>query len=166
MQDEYLETCETARVALYDVIMLTEPGTGWELHQAYVSLKNSIAKHAKPTPAPAEPTVTRLPEWNKHFTVVERERQVMGALTEHRLTIRELSEHIRETHPGIALYDSYIGNIVKRLWKSQELDRQAETFNKSHIRYRYFRRTTLEGPIADLEEVLADTGGENRSSEG
>jgi hypothetical protein len=52
------------------------------------------------------------------------------------------------------VYLNDVGTSVKRLHREQELDRKPETFRKAHMRYRYFKRLTLDGPIADLDRAF------------
>lgn len=42
--------------------------------------------------------------------------------------------------------------------RAGQLEREAETFNKTHMRYRYSRKRTLDGPIVELEQAYQEGG--------
>jgi hypothetical protein len=71
---------------------------------------------------------------------------------------RELGfpEPERGTYAPRAVYGNELRALVMRLFRDGQLKREAETFNKTHTRYRYFRRRGLEGPIVDLEQAYHD----------
>jgi hypothetical protein len=95
-----------------------------------------------------------------------RETMVLQALGDERLVIREVSDRMnaelgfppstRGNYVLRPIYPSYVGSLVKRMWRQGQLEREPETFNKTHTRYRYFRKRSLDGPIADLERVYQD----------
>jgi hypothetical protein len=157
--DRYLELLETARDAVRDVILESECGTGViTLNYAYDHLKRSIKTlqnedhMAAPNSAPP-----RARWWKSEFSVRDREHQILDVLAEHRLTLRELAEHMRELHPDLKMDHSSVISIANRLLKAGELDRQPEHYNRGpRIRYRYFRRVQLDGPIADLDRAFRE----------
>jgi hypothetical protein len=87
-----------------------------------------------------------------------RETLVLQALGDKRQTLRELAAGMNrelglDRRPKMIL-PSEPASLVKRMWRDGQLLREPETFNKTHMRYRYSRNRTLEGPIADLESTL------------
>lgn len=141
MTDDYLELVEGARDALFDLLMATEPGTGMRLHAAYAELKRAAERE--------------VPRWTDEVSPQERERQVLSVLSEHRLTIRELTERL-DAELEARVYESHVRACVMRLFAARELDRKPEPGLKGRPRFRYFKRTRLEGPIADLERALQE----------
>lgn len=99
----------------------------------------------------------------------ERERLVSKVLGEGRLLIRELTERINAAlgypestdedgyRSARAVYESEIRNLVVRLVRDGQLEREPEPF-EGKIRYRYSRKRGLDGPIADLERAYRDDG--------
>ena len=95
-----------------------------------------------------------------------REALLFQALGDERSVIRELTDRMNRElgYPRVegayrvrALYGNEVGSLVKRLWRSGQLDRDAEIFNVNHMRYRYFRKRRLDGAIADLERAYNAT---------
>lgn len=99
-----------------------------------------------------------------------RETLVFQALDDDRLTIRELTERLGRAlgcsapdqlgRLPLSAYQSGVGNLVKRMLREGQLGREPETFNKTHRRYRYFRRRELEGAIAELDRAYREIGGD------
>lgn len=97
----------------------------------------------------------------------ERGRLVFEVLADERLLIREITERVNTAlgYPDRdedgwrsvrAVFESEIRNLVTRLVRDGELEREPEPFNKTHMRYRYSRKRRLEGPIADLDRAYSD----------
>lgn len=153
--DEYRELQIEARDALTELLRHTEPGTGLYLHTALAQLKSNIAEGDKtettPPLPPAAPTTTY---WKREYSSQYRDREVLALLTDHQLTKREVLDHIRAAHPDMWVSLSTTDAAVNRLYLARELDRIAEPTANKRTRYRYFKRTTLEGPIADLQRAL------------
>lgn len=84
-----------------------------------------------------------------------RERQILEALGDARLTVRELTEVVGERHPEFDIYRPNVVSIVTRLWKARDLDREAEGY-RGRPRYRYFRRNDLDDVMAQLDRQLED----------
>jgi hypothetical protein len=162
---EYLEAAEEARGALYDLLMLTEPHRGRNLRVAYADLKQWIDTNAPEDPAEAEARAAkeraeyqRRTAW-RSTSMDRREAYVFQFLGEERLTIGELTERATKAlHVDYQIFDSNIRSTVNRMFQAGQLEREGEEWH-SRIRYRYFRKRTLEGPIADLQTAL-DEGGE------
>lgn len=102
--------------------------------------------------------------WNR-LARERREVLLLQALGDERLIIRELVERMnaelgfpqqKGEYRIRALYGPEVTGLVRRMWRQGQLEREAETFNVNHTRYRYSRRRGLEGPIADLERALCD----------
>jgi hypothetical protein len=94
-----------------------------------------------------------------------RENLVLNALRDDRLTHREVADRVdadlREGVEGERLvYESYTRLVVMRLFKEGQLEREPDEACKK-LRYRYFRKRRLEGPIVDLERVYHENGGEH-----
>jgi hypothetical protein len=94
-----------------------------------------------------------------------REVLLFQVLGDEALILRELTERMNgelgfPQPPGTraprAVYDGSVRSLVQRMLRDGQLERKSETFNKTHMRYRYFRRRGLEGPIADLERAYRD----------
>ena len=93
-----------------------------------------------------------------------RESLLFQVLGDGRLVIREMTDRMNrelgipegERYGGRAVYEGEVRSLATRLLRDGQLDREAETFNKTHMRYRYFRRRELEGPIAELEQAYQD----------
>lgn len=99
-------------------------------------------------------------QW-KRMPRERREALAFQALGDNRLVIREITDRINAElgypqQPGGAVYGNEVASLVKRMCRQGQLEREPETFNVNHLRYRYFRRRGLEGPIADLERALSD----------
>jgi hypothetical protein len=158
-EDEYRELEEAALKAIGDLLRESEPGTGLYMHETYARLKSLISEPA-PT-ATTTMTRERTPDWFDVLSVAERAREVLEILSEHRLTIGELTERLQKKHdPDLKIYISHVRSAVTRLYNARELDREPETFRKTRTRYRYFQRTSLDGPIVDLERAFHENGGE------
>jgi hypothetical protein len=160
MTDEYARLVEDARDALGDLLRASEPGTGLTLHHSYNVLKLMAEQEAGDTdqevadPIADEPAnLLRGPDrrpWVRHTTVHERERQVIEMFGDDRLTVTELWRELMSAHDEWSVERSPVASIVNRLHVARELDRVGEPYC-GRTRYRYFRRTKLEGPIADLQ---------------
>jgi hypothetical protein len=90
-----------------------------------------------------------------------RESLLFDVLGLDRMTIGELTERIEwrltpvGEEPQVTVYESDVRNLVKRMVARGQLDRAGEPF-RGRLRYRYFRKRALEGPIADLERAYHD----------
>lgn len=161
MSNEYLEELENTRDALYRLTRVMEPGTGWTIHEAYNDVKAAIKAETgkdtgesdKPTDARAEYRA-RVDGWQKRPRV-ERERFIMDALGERHLTIREVTKRLGDALPEHHIYQGNVTGLISRMWKAGELDREPEMY-RNRTRYRYFRKVTLEGPIAELDRAFHD----------
>lgn len=149
--DEYVVLLEEAQAALYDLIMASEPGTGWAFHQAYTATKKSLENYATPTPRQVIEAAQEPSRAWKSAPSHERERIVLEALGDARLTRTEVAQRINDTHPEFHVYDS--GPLLDRMLLAGELERVSEAF-KGKKRWRYWRNSKLSGPIADLDQAL------------
>jgi hypothetical protein len=161
MSENWLELLVEARDALRKVIKEAEPGTGWALHKAYGSLQHCIDDETKANERPVmeSPLLTQVNDnqerhraW-KRTPMYERERIALEALAEKQLTINELAERINEAQPELRVYEGDIRSLVYRMRDANELDRRGERW-RNKTRYRYFRRTRLEGTIAELDQAF------------
>lgn len=82
-----------------------------------------------------------------------REGALFDVLADERLTISELTERL-ELH---GLYASDVRTLLRRMVERRQLEREPEPF-RGKVRYRYFQRRGLEGPIADLERAFHNDG--------
>jgi hypothetical protein len=152
-EDEYRELQDAALEALRDLLRATEPGTGMYLHTAYAALKKEA--EAGPAPTPNTTLWDRKPQWNEVLSRAERDREVVEILAEQRLTISDLTQHLEKKHcPDLEVWPSNVVVVVNRLHKARELDREPETWRKTRTRYRYFKRTALDGSIAALDRAF------------
>lgn len=175
MSDDYVDLVEKARDALYDVLKASEPGTGLLLHQAYAELKRTVAR-ADGAEAPTLADIRRHREeeerrwkdeeraarcFKRHTTPREREQLVLTVLDGERWTSREVCDRLREQLPHFDIYrtDSVVTGAIKRLYDAGDLGREKITRGKREV-WCYFRKTSLDGPIADLDRAFRE--GESR----
>ncbi len=89
-----------------------------------------------------------------------REAYAFQLLGDARLTIAEITDLFQaELEPDAKPYETDIRSLVTKMFKAGQLEREGEEW-RSRIRYRYFRKCTLEGPIADLQAQLDDQADE------
>lgn len=156
----YLDHLEDARDALGDLLAITEPGTGIILHRAYAELKWAIEKETRDL-QPAKPTPSEIKSefdanrWINALAMEQRERQVLQALSERPLAVSALTSHLRAApeNEELHIYESNVRVVVRKLFVAKELDRR-EFYVGRRLGYRYFRRTELAGPIADLQRAF------------
>jgi hypothetical protein len=163
---EYVELLEDARDSLHDLIRYIEPGTGWTLHEAYNVIKKAL-KEEGTTDAPDDPAneerERRMREWHEGTEAWRllrwpgRERVALEALRDGRLTTGELVTRINAAQDECRVYVSDMRPLLKRMLEAGEVDREPEYRASGTLwRWRYFRRTKLDGPIADLNRALED----------
>lgn len=157
---DYLELMVGAEEALRDLLRSTEPGTGLYLHTTLAQLRTQIederrevdGEHSAAPPAAS----AKIPDWKDTYPLKEREREVLALLATEALTRREVMEQLREAHPELGVWQSNTDSIVTRLYRQRELDRTPEPAKNGRPRFRYFKRTTLDGPIADLDRAFGE----------
>lgn len=171
---EYTEACRVAKEALYDVLMATEPDTGGRLRVAYTQLKRlsgtGEAGHGRETREREErEREERLQEhkrrtgW-KRISMDRREAFAFQLLGDDRLTIADLTKRFRtEFGTDIAIHETHIRGLVARMLEAGHLARKGEAW-QGRVRYRYFRKRELEGPIVELEAMLQAHGDEERAA--
>jgi hypothetical protein len=179
---DYLRLLEDAKYSLGELLRASEPGTAPSLHAAYNVLKRSIARH-EASARTTEPVVAeanlgaalarvgsafreseemrRRSELGDRWRLMkldDRHRTILSVLGERKLTTREIVAALNDTAEW-EFYnnDSVVVCTVRRLWQRGDLDRAAEEW-RGKIRYRYFHRTELDGPIADLARAFEDEG--------
>lgn len=91
-----------------------------------------------------------------------REGLVLQVLGDERLTISELTERLEaklnpEREKYGTVYDSAVRALAMQMLAAGQLEREGEEF-RGRLRYRFFRKAGLSGPIADLERVYNDDG--------
>jgi hypothetical protein len=90
----------------------------------------------------------------RRIPTAARESLLLGVLGAERLIIRELASRMNAElgYPsegrGRAVYEGNIRPLVMWMHRAGQLEREAETFNKTHTRYRYFRKHGLDSPEA------------------
>ena len=87
----------------------------------------------------------------------QREALLLRVLGDDRLVIREMAARMNAelgyTEEGARAVGEYEARpLVTRMFRAGQLDRVEERF-KNKPRYRYFRKQTLDGPIAELERT-------------
>lgn len=166
----YVELLEDARDALYRLLRQSEPGTGLALHLAYNHVNDALEQHQREAGdrRTSRTASSQAEEWReqrsawRRIPAHERDRLVIQLLGSERLTVSELTRRLRTELAGTTdvLYpgSAEVRPILKRLMTARELDR-APADRAGRTRYRYFRRTELSGPIADLERMLQEPEG-------
>jgi hypothetical protein len=165
--EEWLDQLKEALDALEKVIKSSKPGTGWSLHKAYTAIERGIERVVGEAESPpVDEQQEDLEYWQmretwKQMPLYQRERRLLEVLADNRLTIRELRERLNERcgPDSLSLDESQARSLVYSMFKSGELDRCGERFARTRTRYRYFRRTDLTGPIAELDRAFEQEGG-------
>ena len=98
----------------------------------------------------------RRAEWRRS-SAASRESLLLQALGDERLVIREITPRLNAQLGSYekgwqTLYESDVRRLAMRMCHSGQLERAAEKF-QGKVRYRYHRKRTLNGPIADLERT-------------
>lgn len=165
--DEYRELETAACDALRELLTRTEPGTGLYLHTAYARLSGEIEASERPDAPRITPQQTeglgetileqKARDWCRH-PMAQRRHDVLNALGDDRLTKREIHERVADASPDDKVWMSNVETAVAGLWRQGELSREPESF-RGKTRYRYFRRTDLDGPIADLDRQFGEESG-------
>jgi hypothetical protein len=99
----------------------------------------------------------RAAQYWERLSPERREALVLDVVADDALIVREVTGRINAAL-GVtrAAYPTAVAALLKRMVAAGHLVREPETFNKTHMRYRYFRNQTLEGPIAQLERSYHD----------
>lgn len=91
-----------------------------------------------------------------------REALVLEVLGDRKLTVREITDGLNELlrTPECGgrpiVWTSNVQSLLYPMLDARQLERKAEPRGQRAVRYRYFRRTGLDGPIADLERAFND----------
>lgn len=86
-----------------------------------------------------------------------REGAIIEALGEGHMTVRELTDAVNaklDWGSERVLYESSVASIVRRLWKSGQLDRVGEPIGQRRVGYRYFVKREISGTVAELERAF------------
>ena len=171
--EDYRELIENARDAMRELLKKSEPDSWLGLRNSYAEIRRAlnvddglIERLRKRTEQEERRTLSTTHDGDrerreeaaiwKSVSKVERERVAIEMIGEGRLTLTELTHKFQE-HFGFdgTIYHSQIRPIAMRLLAAGELQREAEDF-QGKVRYRWFRRRGLDGPIADLERAYHD----------
>jgi hypothetical protein len=163
MTDEYREATEDARNALRRLLKMSEPGTGLLLHNAYNALGRMLDEPEKPPPSLLDfereererqdrEQRERWARW-KNTPQHDRERLILEVLGDERLKSREVAARLEEKIGGAVWYGPAYAALEK-MRQAGEVDREPAEMYRGRRVWRYFRRATLEGPIADLQRQL------------
>lgn len=90
-----------------------------------------------------------------HTSRPARESLVLQVLADDRLTVSEMADRMNAElgfEKARAVHDSNLRPMLSRMLDAGQLERQPQVF-RGKVRYRYFRKRGLEGPIADLERA-------------
>ena len=97
----------------------------------------------------------------RSLSLPQREHMVIELLAEDRLKVPAIVEKVQARLGKDAVCYGDVYSVVRRLLFSGELDRAVRDVVGRRKRYEYFRRTTLSGPIVELEQTFnhgADDG--------
>jgi hypothetical protein len=166
--DEQRELIEAAERALYELLVASPPESWLALRPGYGELKRAVLRHER-----ASHSVTRAGHMERErrgreeihdrwsaLTGDAREELLFHVLGDDRLLVREIVERLNnvlvpEEVTWRAVYENAVRGLTGRLVRSGRLERVAEPW-RGRVRYRYFRRRGLSGPIADLERAFHD----------
>lgn len=171
MTEEYRQLIEEAHGALYDVLKQTEPGAGLTLHHALNELNRMLDRDDRDSLLDAqrqqqEAARAERDEWDRQYRERqqtwrtmpqhERERLLLDALADKALTKREIARAMDELRDDMDIHESNIANLVEQMLIAGEIEREREPRGESgkQFRWRYTRRTKLDGVIADLERQM------------
>lgn len=176
MSDEYLNLVEGARDALHDLLMASEPDSGFGLRRAYHQLKTELEK-SKPgshsTAGSDHRTPSTWTEEREHVEVnwrnlprPEKLHLVRNALGDQALTLRELTEKLELAlqasagpmrHASYVFQSSLVG-LVKELVEMGEWGRTKEdrTPGSPQYRWRYHRLSKLSPEMESLRDALGE----------
>ena len=190
---EYVELLTAARDALQDLLAETKPGTGMELHAAYVDIERAIGMLTTPdvwaeSVATSPDVLARLRAWFPHAEAeaeasrraerrqrdvderrawrqtprAVRERVVLEALGDDRLSVGELCCRLRDTTTAQFTQEG-LREILKRLVAAGELSFANEPpAGGGRRRAVYSRNGALSGAIVDLERAFHASPGVDR----
>lgn len=165
--DEYVAKLEAAREALDDLIMATEPGTGWKLHEAYtdikVSLQRAEKRSAQTTAAAQHERDAELRQaWRearaawRDLPAAVKQHAVLSALADDRLTVTETLERLSAAHPDAVIGYGGARSVLHQLIDTGDVTRSPFT-HRGRQMWRYRRNTSLTGAIADLNRQIKET---------
>ncbi len=167
--DEYRALITDAHDALRALLRESEPGTGIVLHSAVSELRRWLEKEDERETRAEQPEreqeqredeYRRMRYW-KTLSHATRSALLFQALGDESLTIAEITERIQGLVQADGnIFESNIRFLVYRMYKERELDRSAH-YHGQRVYYRYFKRTDLSGPIAELERHFRDTPAED-----
>lgn len=168
MREHPLETARRALTEAYELEIAERGFDGYEWASTFKRFAECLPRRG-PIPAVSIPESVEPPprlaergrrhqarrlNWSRDTTIYNREQHVLTAIGEKQLTIAETMDAIRVVHEeGFFVGESGVRSVVTRLFKSHDLDRTGEEY-RGRVRYRYFRRIGLEGPIADLQRTM------------
>jgi len=174
-EDDYRELIETARDAVHDLLMESTPDSWLGLRRSYTSLRTKIelddAERAVAEARDKRGEAKRRRDedfgdqderrdgWRR-TPKERRESLLLHALGDDRLVMREITARMNvELTPKRARYrtlcETDVRGLVNRMFRGGQLDRVEDPF-KNKVRYRYFRKSGLEGPIVNLERAYHD----------
>jgi hypothetical protein len=166
--DEYRELIAAAERALYDLLEASTPESWLALRPGYGELKREVLRQAGATYSATraghiERQRRGRDEIHDRWSALggdAREELLFQVLGDDRLLIREIVERLNdvlvpEDVTWRAVYENAVRGLTVRLVRDGRLERIAEPW-RGRVRYRYFRRRGLSGPIADLERAFHD----------
>lgn len=167
--DDFRDRIESAREAVLDLLRASEPDSWVSLRAGYGELRGALARDDKQREL-EERKREKDERWERKLEVEDeakgswrqlsaaaRESLLLQVLGDERLILRQLTDRLNAElgHPTkpVAVYQGHVRSLVMRMFGAGQLEREPETFNKTHTRYRYFRRRMVDGPIVDLERA-------------
>jgi hypothetical protein len=171
--DDYRELIENARDALCALLDESEHDSWPTLRDAYGVLRAALEKDDAKRGAEARHRATlaaldrTAAPW-MDMPRAARESVVFNLLGDRGRSIGELTKRINvdvcgaDSGESAGLIEGSVRGVVTSMFKAGQLEREPEPepVRGKTVRYRYFRKRTLDGPITDLERAFHDDGEE------
>jgi hypothetical protein len=162
--DEYRELEKMACRALRDLLVVTEPGTGLVLHEAYAMLKKKVqAGEQTPTVEGGEGgdsngETARWQLWQQ-TPEAERGHWVLNALGDETLSTSQIAARIAADHDG-RVHDRNIKPTLARMLDQGELTRTQKLRTPGGTAWLWsYRRAGVSPEVLELERALSGDDG-------
>lgn len=164
--DDYRELLEDAHNALRALLDASAPESWMGLRAGYGELRRALRRDVadREREERLEEQRNREDGW-KRTPAARQESLVLDLLGDDRLTFREMTARLNVELVGAyekpVAYESHVRRLVMRMHRAGQLEGESDDSFRGKLRYRYFRKRPLEGPIADLERAYLDNGDED-----